>query len=76
MIAALKSLVPTIEAWTDEDQARLVDAARMIAAERSGTYHASAEELIGIDRGLVDAIQERFASDEKLAAVLASFRTA
>jgi predicted transcriptional regulator len=67
MIPALKSLVPTIEAWPDEDQAKLVDAARMIAAERSGTYHASAEELIGIDRGLADAEQGRFASDEKLA---------
>jgi hypothetical protein len=69
MIAALKSLVPTIEAWPDEDQARLVDTARMIEAERLGTYHASAEELIGIDRGLADAGQGRFASDEKLAAV-------
>ncbi len=76
MIAALKSIVPAIEAWPDEDQARLVEAARMIAAERRGTYHASAEELDGIDRGLIEADHGRFASNEKLAATLAAFRAA
>jgi predicted transcriptional regulator len=73
MIAALKLLVPMIETLPDEDQAMLVEAARMIAAERRGSYQASEDELRGIDRGLNDAVQGRFASDDKLAAALASF---
>jgi predicted transcriptional regulator len=76
MIAALKSLVPAIEAWPDEDQALLVETARMIEAQRRGVYHATDEELTGIERGLADAEAGRFASDEQLEEVLAKFRRA
>jgi hypothetical protein len=76
MIAALKSLVPAIEAWPDEDQALLAETARMIEAQRRGVYHATKEELAGIERGLADAVAGRFASDEQLEEVLARFRRA
>ncbi len=73
MIAALKSLVPAIEAWPDEDQALLAETARMIEAQRRGVYHATEEELTGIGRGLADAGAGRFASDEAVAKTLAKF---
>jgi hypothetical protein len=38
MIAALKDLVPRIDAWPPEDQEALVEAARGIEAERTGVY--------------------------------------
>ena len=52
MIAELKDLLPRIGAWPSEDQEALVEAARGIEAERRGVYHATAEELTAIDRGL------------------------
>jgi hypothetical protein len=54
MIASLKSLVPAIEAWPDEDQALLAETARMIEAQRRGVYHATDEELAGIDRAFCE----------------------
>jgi predicted transcriptional regulator len=46
----------------------------MEANLQGGTYHATAEELAGIDRGLKAARERRFASDEDVEAVLAKHR--
>lgn len=64
MIAELKDLLPRIGAWPSEDQEALVEAARGIEAERRGVYHATAEELTAIDRGLDDVRSGRFATVE------------
>lgn len=73
-IAALKDLLPRIEAWPSEDQEALVEAARGIEAERTGVYQATAEELAAIDRGLEDVRNGRFAVDKALEDVRAKFR--
>ena len=67
MIAALKDLLPRIDAWPSEDQEALLEAARGIEAERTGVYQATAEELVAIDRGLDDARSGRLATVEALA---------
>jgi hypothetical protein len=74
MIAALKDLLPRIDAWPSEDQEALVEAARGIEAERTGVYQATAEELAAIDRGLDDVRGGRLAAVEVLAEVRAKFR--
>jgi hypothetical protein len=74
MIAALKDLLPRIDAWPSEDQEALVEAARAIEAERTGVYQATADELAAIDRGLDDVRGGRWAAVEALAEVRAKFR--
>ena len=75
MIAASKDLLPRIEAWPSEDQEAVAEAARDIEAERTGVYHATAEDLAAIDRGLDDVRRGRFATDEALEEVRAKFRS-
>jgi predicted transcriptional regulator len=73
MIAALKDLVPRIDAWPAEDQDALSKAARGIEAERTGVYQATVEELAAIDRGLDDVRGGRLATVEALAEARAKF---
>jgi hypothetical protein len=73
MIAALKDLLPRIDAWPSEDQEALVEVARGIEAERTGVYQATADELAAIDRGLNDARGGRLAMVEALAHARARF---
>ena len=63
-----------VEGWPAEDQQALLEAARSIEAERSGVHHASPQELAAIDRGLEDARNGRFASQQAVDAVRAKFR--
>ena len=74
MISALKDAFKAAETWPEEDQEALVEAAREIEAKRTGLYEATPEELAAVDRGLADARAGRFASDEAVAAVKATFR--
>jgi predicted transcriptional regulator len=67
-------MLSQIDRWPSEDQEALLEAARSIEAERTGAYHASESELAAIDRGLDDAQAGRFASDDALAEVRATFR--
>ena len=62
------------EAWPEEAQEELVDAALEIATGLTGEYHATNEELAGIDRGLDDARQGRLATDEEVKAAFSKFR--
>ncbi len=41
---------------------------------KDGVYHPTPEELEGIDRGLRDAEQGRFATDKQVDAAFAKFR--
>ncbi len=65
------------ETWPDEAQEQLAEIAFEIDAElEGGVYHATPEELLGIDRGLKAAQEGRFATDEEVEAVFAKHREA
>jgi predicted transcriptional regulator len=71
----LKEVMQKIESWPVEAQEELAAIAQeMDEALRGGIYHASAEELAGIDRGLKAAREGRFAKDEAVEAVLSKRR--
>ncbi|MGH9438727.1 MAG: hypothetical protein ACRD22_12750 [Terriglobia bacterium] len=74
MTKKLQEALKQAEAWPEEAQDELADAAREIADSLTGKYHATEEELSGIDRGLADAQQQRFATDENVRAAFAKFR--
>ncbi len=71
----LRHLFEQVEAWPPEAQAELADLVREIDSEiASGDHRATPEELAGIDRGLRDAADGRFASDSDVEAVFAKYR--
>ncbi len=76
MTKKLREVLKQAETWPEEAQEELADAALEIAAGLEGRYQASSEELAGIDRGLDDARQGRFASDEEASAAFRLFRRA
>ena len=64
-----------IESWPQEAQEELAAIAQeMDEALRGGIYHASREELAGIDRGLRAAREGRFATEEDVEAALSKRR--
>ncbi len=72
---ALKEAMRRVEAWPEEAQQELAEIALEIDAGLTrGKYHATPEELAGIDRGLAASRQGRFATDEEVEAVLAKPR--
>jgi hypothetical protein len=74
---ALKEALEKAEAWPEEAQQELAAIVREIDAElRGGIYHATPEELAGIDRGLKAAMEGRFATEAQVEAVLSEKRLA
>ena len=72
---ALKDVMERVESWPKEVQEELAEiACEMEADLQGGVYHASAEELAGIDRGLKAAREGRFATDEEVEKVFAKHR--
>jgi predicted transcriptional regulator len=76
MTRKLQEVLKEAETWPEEAQEELADAALEIAAGLKGEYHATDEELPGIDRGLDDARQGRFATDEEVKGAFGKFRRA
>ncbi len=75
MNKALNDIVRRADAWPDAAQEELAALAREIEAEvNAGAYHATPEELAGIDRGFKDSAEGRFATDKQVEAVLAKHR--
>jgi predicted transcriptional regulator len=75
MNKALNDIVRRADAWPDSAQEELAEIAREIEAEVSaGTYRATPEELAGIDRGLCDSAEGKFATPEQVEAVFAKHR--
>jgi predicted transcriptional regulator len=71
----LKDILERVETWPKEAQEELAEIALEIdAALRGGVYHATPEELDGIDRGLKAAREGRFATDKEIEAVFAKHR--
>jgi predicted transcriptional regulator len=63
----LKEVLEGVEGWPEAAQAELVELALEIdAGLGAGKYHATAEELAGISRGLKDAREGRFATDARI----------
>jgi hypothetical protein len=72
---ALKEAMQRVETWPEEAQEELAQIAFEIdAGLRGGTYHATPEELKGIDRGLKAAREGRFATHEEVQGVIAKHR--
>jgi hypothetical protein len=72
---SLTQALERVENWPAQWQDQLADIALDIdAGLKDGVYHPSAQELDGIDRGLRDAEQSRFATGEEVEAAFAKFR--
>ena len=68
-------LLKRVQSWPEDAQNELVQIASEIDAEiATGAYRATAAELRGIERGLRDAADGRFASEEQVEAVFAKYR--
>src|ERR1700728_4617885 len=68
----LKDVLERVEAWPEEAQAELAEIALEIdAGLAGGMYHATPEELEGIDRGLKAAREGRFVTGKEVEAVFA-----
>jgi predicted transcriptional regulator len=72
MTKKLKELLERVESWPKEAQEQLIAFADDIEAGR-GEYHASSEELEGIDRGIKDADAGNFATRAEVEALFAKF---
>jgi predicted transcriptional regulator len=71
----LAEILERIESWPAQAQDELAEIARDIDAGLKGeVYEATPEELEGIDRGLRDAAEGRFATGEEVEAAFAKFR--
>ena len=67
MTKTLKDLLEHAETWPREDQEELAEYSREIQARRTGIYTMSDDERIAVARGLAEADQGKFVSDEVVA---------
>jgi predicted transcriptional regulator len=74
MNAKLKDIIDRAETWPPEAQEELAQIALEIEAEIKEGYSLTAGDLEAIDRGLQDAAEGRFATDEQVEAVFARYR--
>jgi len=72
----LTVILERVESWPESAQRQLAEIALEIEQELGGEYHATREELAGIERGMADARAGRFASDEQVEEALAKLRQA
>ena len=73
----LKEALQRVESWPEQAQEELAEIALEIdAGLKGGVYHATPEELEGIDRGLRAAQEGRFAMRDDVEAVFAKHRRA
>jgi len=75
MTQALKEIIEMVASWTPQAQEMLLSYAQEIEGARTGeVYHATEEELVGIDRGLKDADEGVFATESEINALFAKYR--
>jgi predicted transcriptional regulator len=73
----LNEAMRRVESWPEAAQEELAEIALEIDARvKGGRYHASPDELAGIDRGLEAARNGRFATDEEVESVFLKHRRA
>lgn len=64
MTKTLRDLLAKAETWPREDQDDLAEYAREIEARRTGIYTMSDDERAAVAKGLAEADQGKFVSDE------------
>jgi hypothetical protein len=74
MTRAAQKLLERVASWSDEDIAKLDEAAREIEALRTGEYLATEDELRAIDEAIAELDRGEVASEEEVRAVFAKFR--
>jgi hypothetical protein len=70
MSPIVKAFLERVASWPEEDQEELAEVAREIEARRKGVYRLSEAERQGIEKGLRAMREGRYASDERVAAIL------
>jgi hypothetical protein len=71
----LNEAMRRVESWPEAAQEELAEIALEIDARlKHGHYHATREELVGIDRGLEAAREGRFATEQQVEATFAAHR--
>jgi hypothetical protein len=69
------NLLQRIRSWPENAQQELAELAAEIDSEvTGGAYKPTPTELVGIDRGLRDAENGRFASESEVDALFAKYR--
>jgi hypothetical protein len=63
----LKEVIEHAETWPLEDQEELAEYAREIEARRTGIYTMSDQERMAVKKGLAEADQGQFVSEERIA---------
>jgi predicted transcriptional regulator len=62
----LKEVIEHAETWPLEDQQELAEYAREIEARRTGIYTMSDQERMAVKKGLAEADQGQFVSEERV----------
>lgn len=70
-----EQLLDRIATWPKEAQAELMQSIIEIEEKHVGVYHLSDDERVAIRRGLSEMRQERYASDEQVAAIFSRHRS-
>jgi predicted transcriptional regulator len=70
----LETALDQVSTWSDEAQEELIDYIMAIEAKHSGIYHLSDDERACVQRGLEEARQGKFATDEEVEAVFSRYR--
>jgi len=71
----LTEILERVEAWPADAQEQLAEfVLELDASLKDGEYQPTPEELAGIDRGLRDAAEGRFATEQDVEAAFAKFR--
>jgi hypothetical protein len=71
----MKAFLERVGSWPEEDQEELAEVAREIEARRKDIYRLSEAERQGIEKGLRAMREGRYASDERVAAILNEARS-
>ena len=74
MNTKLKNIIERVDSWPEWAQEQAVELLLSLEREQTEPYHASADELRAIDRGLRDADQGQFATEEEVEATFAKYR--
>lgn len=75
MSKKLKDLMERAEHWPETAQEELADAMQEIETRHAGPYRLSKDERAGVERGLKDMREGRFASDKKIAGIFRKARS-
>ena len=70
----LENLLERVAALPEEAQDELLDHVDLIEARQSGVYQLSDDERAAVQRGLEEARQGKFATDEEVEAVFNRYR--